>query len=191
MSSSGADKQRSFTGPWPAQAQPRSPTCQNRQESGRGDTEKSCDCHRSRHGLLGLEQLCLLAPHHLLRGQTLFMMLSHQGSQKHIEFGESLWLPSGVRHLVSTATPTLGVDCEQNTLTRHIFLCLHACLTVSHVTLAQVLVRVIPSMFHALVCLTSLRLSTSCTLYSLSHPLLHPPDLHLHLLCGSVRREFP
>ena len=27
--------------------------------------------------------------------------------------------------------------CDQNTLTRHIFSCLHACLTVSHVTLAQ------------------------------------------------------
>ena len=51
-------------------------------------------------------------------------------------------------------------SCEQNTLTRHIFSCLHACLTVSHVTLAQGVVRVIPSMFHALVCLTSLRLST-------------------------------
>ena len=35
---------------------------------------------------------------------------------------------------------------EQNTLTRHIFSCLHACLTVSHVTLAQSVVRVIPSM---------------------------------------------
>ena len=27
--------------------------------------------------------------------------------------------------------------CEQNTLTRHIFSCLHACFTVSHVTLDQ------------------------------------------------------
>ena len=32
--------------------------------------------------------------------------------------------------------------------------------------------------------------STLCTLHSLSHLLLHPPDLHLHLLSGSVRREF-
>ena len=30
-----------------------------------------------------------------------------------------------------------------------------------------------------------------CTLHSLFHLLLHPPDLHLHLLCGSLRREFP
>ena len=30
-----------------------------------------------------------------------------------------------------------------------------------------------------------------CTLHALSHLLLHPPDLPLHLLCGSVRREFP
>ena len=47
-----------------------------------------------------------------------------------------------------------------NTLARHIFSCLHACLTVSHVTLAQGVVRVIPSMFHALVCMIPLRLST-------------------------------
>ena len=33
--------------------------------------------------------------------------------------------------------------------------------------------------------------SPLCTLHSLSHLQLHPPDLHLHLLCGSVRREFP
>ena len=58
------------------------------------------------------------------------------------------------------ATPSPASFCEQNTLTRHIFSCLHACLTVSHVTLAQGVVRVIPSMFHPLVCLTSLRLST-------------------------------
>ena len=41
--------------------------------------------------------------------------------------------------------------------------------------------RVIPSMFRALVCLISLRLSTYI-LHSLSHLLLHPPDLSLHLL---------
>ena len=33
--------------------------------------------------------------------------------------------------------------------------------------------------------------SPLCTLHSLSHLLLHPPDLSLHLLCGSVRREIP
>ena len=37
---------------------------------------------------------------------------------------------------------------------------------------------------------TSLRLST-LPLPSLSHLPLHPPDLHLHLPCVSVRREFP
>ena len=57
---------------------------------------------------------------------------------------------------------------EQNTLTRHIFSCLHACLTVSHVTLAQGVVRVIPSMCHAPVCLISLRLSTLYSSQSLS-----------------------
>ena len=46
--------------------------------------------------------------------------------------------------------PTGG--CEQkNTLTRHIFSCLSALITVSHVTLAQGVVRIMPSMFHALV----------------------------------------
>ena len=34
-------------------------------------------------------------------------------------------------------------------------------------------------------------MSPLCALHSLSHLLLHPPDLPLHLLCGSVRREFP
>ena len=53
-------------------------------------------------------------------------------------------------------------------LTRHIFSCLHVCWTVSHVTLAQGVVRVIPSMSHALVCLTSLRLSTLHSSRSLS-----------------------
>ena len=52
------------------------------------------------------------------------------------------------------------ITCEQNTLTRHIFSCLRACFMLSHTTLAQVFVRVMPSMFHALVCLTSLGLST-------------------------------
>ena len=52
------------------------------------------------------------------------------------------------------------ITCEQNTPTRHIFSCLRACFMLSHTTLAQVFVRFMPSMFHALVCLTSLRLST-------------------------------
>ena len=82
-------------------------------------------------------------------------------------------------------------ECEQNTLTRHIYSCLHACLTVSHVTLAQGAVRVMSSMFHALewLCVWFLFDCPFCTLQSLSHLLLHPPNLYLHLLCGSVRRE--
>ena len=41
------------------------------------------------------------------------------------------------------------VSCEQNTLTRHLFSCLRALVTICHTTLAQVFVRVIPSMCHA------------------------------------------
>ena len=55
--------------------------------------------------------------------------------------------------------------CEQNTLTRHIFSCLHACLTVSHVTLAQGV-----SARHPI------HVSCACV-FDLSHLLLHPPDL--------------
>ena len=40
-------------------------------------------------------------------------------------------------------------------------------------------------------CVWPLFYSPLCTLHSLSHLLLHPPDLSLHLLCGSVRREIP
>ena len=58
--------------------------------------------------------------------------------------------------------------CEQNTLTRHIFSYLSALMILSHTTLAQVFVRVIPSMFHVLECLTSLRLSTLHSSQSLS-----------------------
>ena len=43
--------------------------------------------------------------------------------------------------------------CEQNTLTRHIFSCFSTLLKVSHVTLAQGVVRVMSSMCHARVCL--------------------------------------
>ena len=79
-------------------------------------------------------------------------------------------------------------QCEENTLTRHIFSYLHTGFTVSHMTLAQGVVRIVSSMFHVAVRLDSLRLST-LPLPSHSHLLLHPPDLHLHLPCGSVRRE--
>ena len=43
--------------------------------------------------------------------------------------------------------------------TRHMFECFSALITMSHVTLAQGVVCVIPSMCHAPVCLISLRLS--------------------------------
>ena len=78
--------------------------------------------------------------------------------------------------------------CEQHT--SHVTfsrICTHI-LTVSHMTLAQGVVRIVSSMFHVVVRLDSLRLST-LPLASHSHLLLHPPDLHLHLPCGSVRRE--
>ena len=42
-------------------------------------------------------------------------------------------------------------QCEENTLTRHIFSYLHTSFTVSHVTLAQGVVRVMSSMFHVAV----------------------------------------
>ena len=42
-------------------------------------------------------------------------------------------------------------QCEENTLTRHIFSYLHTGFTVSHVTLAQGVVRVMSSMFHVVV----------------------------------------
>ena len=80
--------------------------------------------------------------------------------------------------------------CEQNTLTRHflMFLCTHNSVArdigssgcphrVIHVSCAVFVLTLSDSPF--------------CTLHSLSHLLLHPPGLHLHLLCGSVRREFP
>ena len=80
--------------------------------------------------------------------------------------------------------------CEQNTLTRHIFSCLHACLTVSHVTLA-----------HG--CSARHTIQVSCACVSDFSSTLHfalftislifyfiPPHLPLHLLCGSVLREF-
>ena len=67
----------------------------------------------------------------------------------------------------SNYAATDGV-CEQNTLTRHIFSCFSALITVSHVTLAQGVVRVMSSMFHALVRLISLRLSILHSSQSLS-----------------------
>ena len=93
--------------------------------------------------------------------------------------------------VVAARTAKKDNVCDQNTLTRHIFSCLHACLTVSHVTLAQGVVRVIPSMFHALVCLTSLRL---CHFALFTVSLIFYFILLIFIFTfyvGSVRREFP
>ena len=45
-----------------------------------------------------------------------------------------------------------------------------------------------PCFMRLVVCVWLLFDSPLCTLHSLTHLLLHPPDLPLHLLCGSVRR---
>ena len=59
--------------------------------------------------------------------------------------------------------------CEQNTLTRHIFSCLHAYLTVSHMTLAQDgCAHHVIHVSCAVCVLTSLRLSTLHSSQSLS-----------------------
>ena len=55
----------------------------------------------------------------------------------------------------------------------------------------KVFVHVIPSMLRAQCLIWSLFDSPLGTLHSLSHHPLHSPNLHLHLLCGSVRREVP
>ena len=62
------------------------------------------------------------------------------------------------RSLIWQSAATDG-ECEHNTLTRHILSCLSAHMIMSHTTLAQVFVHVIPPMCHAPVCLISLRLS--------------------------------
>ena len=59
---------------------------------------------------------------------------------------------------------------------------------MSHVTLAQGVVRIVSSMFHVVV---RLDLSSTLHFHSLSHLPFHSPDLPLHLPCGSVRREVP
>ena len=83
--------------------------------------------------------------------------------------------------------------CEQNTLTRHIFSCFTAHISMSHVTLAQ---DVCPHhVIHASCAVVVLILFDSpfCTLHRLSHLPFHSPDLHLHLHlhlpCGLVRGE--
>ena len=71
-----------------------------------------------------------------------------------------------------------------------VFLCTHN--SVAHDIGSRCVAHVIPSMSHAhRVVVLILFDSPLCTLHSLSHLLLHPPDLHLHIPCGSVRREVP
>ena len=80
--------------------------------------------------------------------------------------------PSGREKLAISreVTDVRQESCKQNTLTRHIFSCFSALITVSHVTLAQGVMRVIPSMSHAhcVVVLIPLRLSISHSSHSLS-----------------------
>ena len=96
--------------------------------------------------------------------------------------GES-WLRSRVQDLCI---------CEQNTLTRHIFSCFSAAhITVSHMTLAQGVLRTSSHPCLMWLCVLILFDSPLCTLHSLSHLLPHSHDFHLHphLTCVSVRRE--
>ena len=76
--------------------------------------------------------------------------------------------------------------CEENTLTRHIFSCWSEVMTMSHTTLARGVGARHP--IHAPVCLISLFDPLFALFICLSHIRIHPPDLPLHLLCGSVRR---
>ena len=94
-------------------------------------------------------------------------------------------------HFLNTQHRLLGVFLvwtEQ--ITRQIFLVIARMCKKSHTTLTQgsSVVRVISSMSHAPVCLISLRPFLRTLRLSL---LLHPPDLSLHLLCGSVRSWTP
>ena len=82
--------------------------------------------------------------------------------------------------------------CEQNTFTRHIFLCLSALMMMSHTTLAQgVSARHTIHVSCACVFDLSSTLSLFALFICLSHLLLHPLNLSLHLLCGSVRSKTP
>ena len=71
--------------------------------------------------------------------------------------------------------------CEQNTLTRH---------NVSHDIGSSVCARYIIHVSCAFVFDLSSTLHFALFI-CLSHRLLHPPDLSLHLLCGSVRSKTP
>ena len=68
-----------------------------------------------------------------------------------------------------------------------------ALVTVSHMTLAQGVLRTSSHVSCAHVVVLILFDSPFCTLHRLSHLPPHSPDLHLHyhLPCGSVRREVP
>ena len=76
----------------------------------------------------------------------------------------------------------------ENTLTRHIFSHLHALISMSHVTLAQCVLRT-SSMCHLHVVVLILCDPLLCALHRLSHLPFHSPVLHLP--CGLVRWEVP
>ena len=78
------------------------------------------------------------------------------------------------------------VICEQNTSHVTFFSCSRACLMMSHTTLAQVFVRVIPSMCHAPVCVFDLSSTLSShSSFRLSHLIFHPPDPSSSMWIGS------
>ena len=82
---------------------------------------------------------------------------------------------------------TVQAWCEQNTLIRHIFSHLHALISMSHVTLAQGVLRT-SSMCHLHVVVVLILFDTLlCALHHLSHLPFHSPVPHLHLPCGLVR----
>ena len=90
--------------------------------------------------------------------------------------------------------------CEQNTLTRHIFSCLHACWTVSHVTLAQDrcphhVIRVscacvsdLSSTLHSALFTVSLSSSTSSS-WSSTPPSMWVGSERKNSLCPSANEE--
>ena len=84
------------------------------------------------------------------------------------------------QYLVVAATDG---ECEQNTLKRHILSCFRACLILSHMTLAQGVVRVIPFMCHAPVCLIFLQPS----LFALSICLFTSPSMWIGSEFNPVR----
>ena len=116
----------------------------------------------------------------------LFWTLTHQDTQSGFfnDFSKFVVVRSFTAD--SNLLQTDG-ECEQNTLTRHIFSHLHALITVSHTTLAQ---DVSPHhVIHASCAVVVLILYDSPfrTFHRLSHLPFHSPDLHLP--CRLVRGE--